>query len=151
MRKLLNSGKISPETVKDQPTTSLITDTAYGSQHCRTNLPRPWKLAWRPPCTSSRKVRTYMSLRGERLSAKKALRRFPRLRTFLLRSRNLTQSMLEAKLGRFYKKGQIPFDTILCYNIVQDATRRLRENTVGHYVLENPDKGASPKNFLTLS
>ena len=108
----------------------------------------PWKPAWRPPRTSSRKVRTYVSFLGERLSAKKALERFPKLRKFLLGSKNLTQSTLEARLRKFCGKGQIPFDTILNYNIVQDATRRLRVNTVSHHVLENPDKGAPPRDFL---
>ena len=145
--------------MKNSSQTAPLLHTRFGSQRRRANLPkktnkgqvvyRPWKPAWRPPRNSLRKVRTYMSFGGKRLSAKKALERFPRLGRFLLGSRNLTQSTLEAKLRRFYKKGQIPFDTILGYDIVQDATRRLRSNPVAYYyVLENPDNGTSPTDFL---
>ena len=93
-RKLLKANKISPKDVENQSSTSSLSDTSYGSQRRRKGLPvknnkgqvvyGPRKPNWAPVRKSTRATRTYMSFKGEKLSAKKALERFPRLKRLLI-------------------------------------------------------------------
>ena len=61
----------------------------------------------------------------------------------------MKQSTLEAKQRKFFREGKISLNEITSHEITQDPTGSIRENTVGHYTLENLDRDASPEiNFL---
>ena len=95
----------------------------------------------RPPRKSSRRSRTYISFNSERLSAKRALEVYPKLRRHLLGQREtLKERTLQAKLRRHYKEGEIPHHTtnFRAQEVVQDQTRRIHKNTVAHYTIKNP-------------
>ena len=133
LRKLLDKNEISPEVVRGhaaQNQTHPIQDIRYGNQRRKVGLakknvkgkvifgvekePRP------------KRTRGSIIINGEKLTAKQALHKYPRLREHLLKGRpNIKEATLHAKLRKAYKKQQGNL-----FEHAQDKTAWTRGNCV---------------------
>ena len=144
LQRLLRNGEITPEHVGRNPALqSQVQDTLYGSQRRKVNLPkkdvRERVLFGPEPAPKPRRLRGSITINGEKLTAKRTLEKYPKLREHLLRNNpNIKDSTLRAKLRKAFRNGDIPNNTANPeLEIVWVQGRRLLGNTVAHFEINN--------------
>ena len=95
-----------------------------------------------------KRTRASIIISGEKLTAKQALHKYPRLREHLLKGRpNIKEATLHAKLRKAYKDNNIPNEITTTELKIIQVERRLLENTVAHFEIHN-QVNTSPTDFL---